>query len=49
MIFLTGEFFSAPLMADNGQVNLVLSSARYSGKRPWPEVEAETRKALGLG
>jgi hypothetical protein len=48
MIFLTGEFFSAPLMADDGQVNLVLGSARYSGKRPWPEVEAETRQMLGL-
>jgi hypothetical protein len=48
MIFLTGEFFSAPLMADDGQVNLVLGSARYSGKRPWPEVEAETRRILGL-
>ncbi len=48
MIFLTGEFFSAPLMADDGQVNLVLGSARYSGKRPWPEIEAETRQLLGL-
>jgi len=49
MIFLTGEFFSAPLRADDGQMNLVLGSARYSGKRPWPEVEAETRQMLGLG
>lgn len=48
MIFLTGEFFSAPLMADDGQVNLVLGSARYSGKRPWPEIETETRQMLGL-
>jgi len=48
MIFLTGEFFSAPLMADDGQVNLVLGSARYSGKHPWPEIEAETRRMLGL-
>ena len=48
MIFLTGEFFSAPLMADDGQVDLVLGSARYSGKRPWPEIEAETRRMLGL-
>jgi hypothetical protein len=49
MSFLTGEFFSAPLMADDSQVNLVLGSARYSGKHSWPEVEAETRQALGLG
>jgi hypothetical protein len=48
MIFLTGEFFSAPLTADDGQVSLVLGSARYSGRRPWLEVEAETREQLGL-
>jgi hypothetical protein len=49
MTFLTGEFFSAPLMADDGQVSLVLGSARYSGKRPWSEVEGETREQLGTG
>jgi hypothetical protein len=49
MIFLTGEFFSAPLAADDGQVNLVLGSARYSGRRPWPEVEMETHERLGPG
>lgn len=48
MTFLTGEFFSAPLAADDGQVNLVLGAARYSGKRPWSEVDAEVRKALGM-
>jgi hypothetical protein len=48
MTFLTGEFFSAPLTADDGRVNLVLGSARYSGKHPWPIVERENRKALGL-
>ena len=48
MTFLTGEFFSAPLMADDGEVNLVLGAARYSGKRPWSVVDAEVRKALGL-
>ncbi len=49
MTFLTGEFFSAPLVADDGQVNLVLAAARYSGKRPWDEVDAEARRTLGLG
>ncbi len=48
MAFLTGEFFSAPLAADDGQLNLVLSAARFSGRQPWEEVEAETRKKLGL-
>jgi hypothetical protein len=48
MTFLTGEFFSAPLTADDGQLNLVLGAARYSGKRPWSEVDAEVRKNLGL-
>jgi hypothetical protein len=48
MAFLTGEFFSAPLIADDGQVNLVLAAARYSGKRPWEEVDHEARRLLGL-
>lgn len=48
MPFLTGEFLSAPLAADDGQVNLVLAAARFSGKRPWDVVFAETRKFLGL-
>jgi hypothetical protein len=48
MTFLTGEFLAAPLAADDGQVNLVLGAARYSGKRPWSEVDAEVRKNLGL-
>jgi hypothetical protein len=48
MTFLTGEFFSAPLIADDGQTNLVLAAARYSGKRPWEEVDNETRRLLGL-
>jgi len=49
MTFLTGEFFSAPLLADDGQMNMVLGAARYSGKRPWEEVEAEAKRQLGFG
>lgn len=49
MTFLTGEFFSAPLLADDGQMSLVLAAARFSGKRPWDEVDAEARKDLRLG
>jgi hypothetical protein len=48
MTFLTGEFFSAPLIADDGQVNLVLAAARFSGKRPWEEIDAEARRDLGI-
>lgn len=48
MTFLTGEFFSAPLLADDGQPNIVLAAARFSGKRPWEEVDAEARRTLGL-
>lgn len=48
MTFLTGEFFSAPLLADDGQMNLVLAAARFSGKRPWEEVDADARRELGL-
>jgi hypothetical protein len=49
LTFLTGEFFSAPMIGDDGQANLVLAAARYSGERSWAEVEAETRKMLSLG
>jgi hypothetical protein len=48
MTFLTGEFFSGPLIADDGQMSLVLAAARFSGKRPWEEVDAEARAQLGL-
>jgi hypothetical protein len=48
LTFLTGEFFSAPLIADDGQANLVLAAARYSGKRPWEDADAEARRLLGL-
>jgi hypothetical protein len=49
MTFLTGEFFSAPLLADDGRKTLVLAAARYSGKRPWEDVDAEARQTLGIG
>jgi len=49
MTFLTGEFFSAPLLADDGTMTMVLGAARYSGKRPWEEVEAEAKRQLGFG
>jgi len=48
MNFLVGEYFSAPLLADNGEMDLVLAAGRFSGDSPWDEVEAETRRILGL-
>ncbi|MBV8976500.1 MAG: PAS domain-containing protein [Alphaproteobacteria bacterium] len=48
MTFLTGEFFSAPLLADDGEMSMVLGAARYSGKRPWEDIAAEARRQLGL-
>jgi hypothetical protein len=29
-------------------MNLVIGAARYSGKRPWADVEADVRKTLGM-
>lgn len=49
MTFLTGEFFSAPLLTDDGEPSMVLAAARFSGKRPWEEVDGEARKNLGMG
>jgi len=48
MSFLNGEYFAAPLIADDGSANLVLGAGRFAGGRPWEEVEAEARRALGL-
>jgi hypothetical protein len=49
MSFLTGEYFSAPLRDDSGKTTLVMTAGRFSSRLPWSEVEAQTRKALGLG
>jgi hypothetical protein len=48
MSFLNGEYFVAPLLADDGSASFILSAGRFTGGRPWEEVEAEARKALGL-
>jgi hypothetical protein len=48
MSFLSGEYFVAPLLADNGSASFVLAAGRFSGGRPWEEVIAEARLALGL-
>ena len=48
MSFLNGEYFVAPLLADNGSASFILASGRFTGGRPWEEVEAEARLALGL-
>ena len=48
MSFLNGEYFVAPLIADDGSASFILAAGRFSGGRPWEEVEAEARQALGL-
>ncbi|MGA7712110.1 MAG: hypothetical protein WCA81_09425 [Rhizomicrobium sp.] len=48
MSFLIGEYFSAPLLADDGSASLVLAVGRFTGGRSWEDVEAEARKTLGL-
>jgi hypothetical protein len=48
MSFLNGEYLVAPLLADDGSASFILGSGRFTGGRPWEEVEAEARQALGL-
>lgn len=49
MPFLTGEYFFAPLIADDGSASLILVAARYTGGRSWSDVEAEARFILARG
>lgn len=46
MSFLTGEYFTAPLRADDGSPSLILAAGRFSGGRKWQDVEAEARLTL---
>ena len=48
MPFLIGEYFAAPMIADDGSASLVLGAGRFTGGRSWPAVEAEARQVLGL-
>ena len=48
MSFLNGEYFVAPLIADDGSASFILGSGRFTGGRPWEDVEAEAHQALGL-
>jgi hypothetical protein len=45
---MVAEYFCAPLVSDSGLTKFVLLGMIFEGKRPWPEVEAETRQQLGL-
>lgn len=47
MSFLTGEYFSAPLLGDDGSVSRVLGVGRFTGGRSWEDVVAEARRGLG--
>ena len=46
MQFLTGEFFSAPLLGADGAPSMVLGAGRFSGGRAWRDVETEALLAL---
>jgi hypothetical protein len=39
--FLFGEFFSAPLKADDGAANLIISVGHFTGDLRWEDVTAE--------
>lgn len=47
MSFLTGEYFSAPLLGDDGSASRVLGVGRFTGGRSWEDVVAEARRSLG--
>jgi len=49
MPFLTGEYFAAPLIADDGSASLILVAARFTGGRSWSDVESEARLILARG
>jgi len=41
--FMLGEFFEAPLMDDNGEINLVLAAGIYSPMHSWNEILEQER------
>ena len=49
MPFLTGEYFAAPLIADDGSASLILVAVRFTGGRSWRDVEAEAYLMLARG
>lgn len=49
MPFLTGEYFAAPLIADDGSASLILVAVRFTGGRSWRDIEAEARLMLAHG
>ena len=48
MTFLNGEYFSAPLIGEDGSATFVLAAGRFSSARRWQDIEAEARDRLGL-
>lgn len=48
MSFLNAEYFSAPLIGEEGSANFILAAGRFSGARSWQDIEAEARDRLGL-
>jgi len=46
--YMTVEYLCAPLLAEGGALKYVLVGMVFDGKRPWSDVETETRQKLGL-
>lgn len=46
--YLIGEYFCAPMRADDGATNLVLAAGHYEGTRSWTELAAKECERLGL-
>ena len=42
--FLVGEMLNAPLLAEDGSANLILSAVRFDSKRRWEDVRAQWRR-----
>ena len=46
--YLVGEYFSAPLLTDDGAAKLVLACGHYEGARSWTKLAAEECSRLGI-
>jgi hypothetical protein len=44
MSYLVAEYFSAPLLGDNGHPNIIFSAGYFSAEKPWSQVAEETTR-----
>jgi hypothetical protein len=47
--FLVNEAMAAPLLADDGQADLIMSITAFDGVDSWKAVEKRTVRQLGIG